>query len=231
MPALLTQYQSIQDDTQRSQFFEDYLYQPFLRLCEANLNYHKTNEHTHSSEQDIIQDLITHCVTKIYHFDAAKGDSFGYFNRVARNQLFLTNQKSYRHSKRYLSIEGIIDGYEEDMDMLMLMAEPNKPSLFPEEAVSEIKSYWRNEDNFNQHFAAKYRYHTIGKVFIDCLLNDNYPQLSENSVKITFFKHIKDIHIQQYGYSPSQSYYSKSFQVIRKANRELYKDWLNRCLT
>jgi hypothetical protein len=206
MDAWIAQFQSIEDQDERSEFYTTHLHEPFSRLAQANLAAHGLHLGQMLSGDHAIEQLTTHLVGAIRTFQFGKGNAFGYFNMIARHYLWSANMRAKKAAKLFVSIDAL---FEDAIDQI-----PAPVNEAPDTAIYDrLKLYW--EENFEEVFRKRAALRDGGRIFIDAIFNQEF----EFPHKKALFRHVRQVYQERVGKPMRYFILSTAFRLIRKHNQ------------
>jgi hypothetical protein len=208
MDAWIAEFQSIDDQDERSEFYTTHLHEPFSRLAQANLAAHGLHTAQMLTGEQAIEQLTTHLVSTIKTFQFGKGNAFGYFNMVAKHYLFSANIRAKKTANLFVSLDEL---FEHAVDQI-----PAPVHAAPDtETFDRLKAYW--EENFEEVFRKRAALREGGKIFIEAIFNQDF----EFPHKKALFRHVRQVYQERVGKPLRYCILSNAFRLIRKHNQSV----------
>ena len=106
----IIKYMNSDDINEREAIFTDHLYKPFYKLCENicrrySFPHIKEYYNLRQYDEDMINMALSYIVMKIQAKTFSGTQGFSYFSIVCKNYLIQTNNKLYRESLKFISID------------------------------------------------------------------------------------------------------------------------------
>lgn len=217
----IIRYNQIEDKDESDEYFNRYLMEPILKLCECVMNKNGSYQYFVEKEgsDNVMKLTMSHLMACFRNYDRSKGPSFSYFNMAARNYMILQNKKLYLDSLRFDEIIVNDDDEIPKLSSYNVNHDVDTDRYVFLDFMDQAKKYWQS--NYKFYYRTKLQQETF-LIFLN-MLDEN---VFDASFKTDIYKYIlhKSGNFKEYkqGYSVTLSRMISTFESV---NSELYKQY------